>query len=78
MRHCSGRACPETAGRLRRARETRGLTQTEAARAVGVSLETIQNWEAARSEPKASQVRDLARAYDTTPGKLLDPAPVPA
>lgn len=70
-RHRSGKADPETALRLKAAREAKDLTQEQAARALGVCLETYQNWESGFSEPRASQLQILARLLGATPDRLL-------
>jgi len=65
--------CPDLARRLQEARRSSGLTQAQAATAVGVDESTIANWERLRGEPRASQIVTLARTYGTTPQALLDP-----
>ena len=46
--------------RLALAREAAGLTQAQLAIKVGIRLKTLQNWETARSEPRASRLQILA------------------
>ena len=46
---------------IRRLREERGWTQLELAYRLGVTPVTIYNWERGRTEPRASQFRQLAR-----------------
>ena len=49
--------------RTRQLREHFGLTQTELAHAVGVSLRTVQNWEKAGTATKPRQRRDLEELW---------------
>jgi DNA-binding transcriptional regulator YiaG len=49
--------------RTRQLRERFGLTQTELAQALGVSLRTVQNWERASDVGKARQLRDLEELW---------------
>jgi len=48
---------------IRALREERGWTQLELANAIGVTPATVYNWERGKYEPKASQLRALARAF---------------
>ena len=48
---------------IRDLRQARGWTQLELANALGVTPATVFNWERGRYEPKASQLRALARAF---------------
>ncbi|RIK36688.1 MAG: XRE family transcriptional regulator [Chloroflexi bacterium] len=48
---------------IRELRESAGLTQFELAVKVGVTPATVYNWERGRYEPKASQLRTLARVF---------------
>jgi ribosome-binding protein aMBF1 (putative translation factor) len=64
---------PETLGqRLKAARKTAGLTQAEAAEAIGKKQNTISSYETAAKEPSIEVIRKLADVYRTTCGKLLD------
>lgn len=47
------------------ARKAAGLTQEEAARKVGVSLRTVQHWEAGTKEPRWPQLLRCAQVYGT-------------
>lgn len=47
------------------------LSQRQAALAIGVSYTTWQNWELGRSEPRASQIRAIARVLDVDETWLL-------
>lgn len=42
---------------IRAARETRGLTQSELAQLVGVSMRTVGNWERGESVPRTREAR---------------------
>ncbi|MEO0822952.1 MAG: helix-turn-helix transcriptional regulator [Pseudomonadota bacterium] len=46
--------------RLVAARESQGLTQSQLARRLGLRVDTVRNWEADRSEPRANRVQMLA------------------
>lgn len=48
---------------LRAARVNVGLTQPEAAERLGITKETLINWELGRSEPKASQIDKIIELY---------------
>ena len=48
---------------IRDLREQRGETQLHVAVAIGVTPATVFNWERGRHEPKASQLRALARHF---------------
>ncbi len=47
---------------IRQLREAKGWTQLQLANKAGVTPSTIYNWERGRFEPKASQLRAVARA----------------
>lgn len=51
---------------IRQLREARGWTQLQLANEVGVTPSTIYNWESERFEPRASQLRVLARVFDVS------------
>lgn len=59
--HSNGTAL--SAGRTRVLREHFGLTQTEMAHALGVSLRTVQNWERAGVARQPRQLRDLEELW---------------
>ncbi|MGI8484776.1 MAG: helix-turn-helix transcriptional regulator [Thermomicrobiales bacterium] len=48
---------------IRELREAQGWTPMELATVLGVSLATVYNWEADKHEPRATQLRDIARAF---------------
>lgn len=56
---------------LRRARKASGLSQAEVALAIETSKSSIERWETGVSEPRASALAQLARAYGCSPNDLL-------
>jgi len=44
-----------------------GLSQTEAARRIGVTFRTLHRWVKGQSEPKLSQLRQVCRVLGTPP-----------
>ncbi len=46
--------------RLALARDRQGLTQSQLARRLGLRVQTIRNWEADRSEPRANKLQMVA------------------
>jgi transcriptional regulator with XRE-family HTH domain len=61
---------------LRRAREERGWTQSDAASALGFSLEAVQSWERGRRIPRPKQQAKLCEVYQRTLEQLdLGPQP---
>jgi DNA-binding XRE family transcriptional regulator len=48
---------------LKAARVNAGMTQAEAARAVGVKRETILHYETGRTKPKAAIIEKLCKVY---------------
>jgi DNA-binding transcriptional regulator YiaG len=61
-----------SANRTRRSREHFGLTQTELAHALGVSLRTVQNWERAGVSGSARQLRDLEELWTIVKDSVKD------
>jgi DNA-binding transcriptional regulator YiaG len=53
----------DSSPRTRQLREHFGLTQTELAHALGISLRTVQNWERAHAAEKPRQLRDLEELW---------------
>ncbi len=51
---------------IRELRQARGWTQLELANAIGVTPVTVFNWERGKYEPKASQIRALARVFEVS------------
>jgi DNA-binding XRE family transcriptional regulator len=61
---------PQTLGEhLKKRRRELGLLQREAAEMMGVSTDTVVNWETGRTEPVAAQFRPVVAflGYDPTP-----------
>jgi len=48
---------------IRQLREAKGWTQLKLANEVGVTPSTVYNWETGRSEPKVTQLREVARIF---------------
>ncbi|MGF1553576.1 MAG: helix-turn-helix domain-containing protein [Paracoccaceae bacterium] len=46
--------------RLALAREAQGISQAQLARHLGIEIETVAGWEAARAEPRANRLQMLA------------------
>lgn len=73
-RHPAPRIAPlsqDIAARIKARRQTCGLSQDALARALGVTRQTVSNWECARTIPDALSLRDIARALNTTADALL-------
>ncbi len=58
--------------RLRELRNKSGLTQNEIANKLGVSGQTILNWENGIYEPKINQLIQLADLFDVTVDYLIE------
>jgi DNA-binding transcriptional regulator YiaG len=58
-----GNGSPSPGNRTRQLREHFGLTQTELAHALGVSLRTVQNWERSGVARSPRQLRDLEELW---------------
>lgn len=63
--------CITGGGKLRALRRACRLTQQQVATAVGVSLPTIQRWEAGTTAPKYTQAHALAQVLRVPVGELL-------
>ena len=58
--------------KVKQLRKEKGLTQTELAEAVGVTLRTVQNYEGKNLFPKNQDVvNKLCKVLDTTPDYLI-------
>lgn len=64
----SGSGLDKRIGELRKAV---GLTQSQLAERIGVSVRTVCNWETDISTPNAPQLWNLSKALDVDPNKLL-------
>jgi transcriptional regulator with XRE-family HTH domain len=60
------------AGRVKRLRETRGLTQEALAKKAGLSRGYLARLETARQDPRLSVVERLARALRVKASALID------
>lgn len=49
---------------MKAARVNVGLSQAEAAKKVGISLRTLQNWEAGATCPRADKLPAICKAYN--------------
>ena len=56
---------------LKAARTNVGLTQQEAADKIGVTVDTISNWERAKSFPNALQIRRIEEVYRVSYDNLI-------
>lgn len=59
-------------GRLWRAREAIGMSESALAKALGLKKETLRAWESDRSEPRANKLVTLAGLLNVSPTWLLD------
>lgn len=57
--------------KLRTARDALGLSRSEVARKIGVSMQTIYLWETGRSQPLRKYVHALAATLHLPRGELL-------
>lgn len=51
---------------IKQLREAAGMSPVQLAAAVNVSLATVYNWEAGVHEPRASQLRAMARLFNVS------------
>lgn len=56
---------------LKMAREIRGLTQAEAAKLIGVSVDTLGNYERGRSYPDVPVLRKIEKVYGIPYNRLI-------
>ena len=52
------------------ARKDAGLTRDEVCAELGIHYNTLKNWELGATEPKASEIANLARLYGCSVEKL--------
>ena len=57
--------------RLKRTRARAGLTQSAIAQELGVTAQTVRNWEAGRHEPPPEAIKKLADRYEVSEEALL-------
>ncbi|MDO5116573.1 MAG: helix-turn-helix transcriptional regulator [Synergistaceae bacterium] len=64
---------------IRKYREAAKTTQYELATQLGVSVDTIRRYEAKTSEPRASELKKMARLFNCTVDELIgnEPNPTP-
>ncbi|AKI00891.1 putative transcriptional regulator [Hoeflea sp. IMCC20628] len=68
-------------GRITRARDLSSLTLEDTASNIGVTVETLAEWESDRSEPRANKIMTLAGVLGVSPAWLISgtgDAPQPA
>ena len=53
------------------AREKAGMTQTEAAKALGVNQSAVSLWESCKTQPRGAQLPKIAKLYGVTVDELL-------
>lgn len=69
----------ETLGdRLARLRRSSGLSKTDVAARLGVTITSICYWEQGRSRPRLARLDALAALFGTSPAELLTPVGAPA
>ena len=56
---------------LRTARELAGLTQIKAAKSLGISVETLSNYEQGRSYPNIIMLRKIEELYGVSYNQLI-------
>lgn len=56
---------------LKAARINAGYTQREAAERIGVTVDTIGNWERGKSYPDAIQLKDIEAAYNVSYDNII-------
>ena len=56
---------------LKALRKRAGLTAREVANTMGVSFQTVYNWEAGSYLPEAAKLKGLAQLYNCTVDELL-------
>ena len=56
---------------LKAARTNAGYTQREAAEKIGVTVDTVGNWERGKSYPDALQIKRIESAYNITYDNLI-------
>jgi transcriptional regulator with XRE-family HTH domain len=64
----------ETLERLRDARRLAGMSQEEAARALGVTLRTYARWERGESDGWYRALDRIAEVFHCSPSELVEPA----
>lgn len=57
--------------RLKQLRQLKNLSQEELGKRLGVSKQTVSNWEIENVTPSLDMFENIARLFDTTPNYLL-------
>lgn len=64
---------PDTFGeRLKLSRKNAGLTQSELANLIGISIKTVQRWELEQRQPRVEEIKALAKALNVSEQDLLN------
>lgn len=63
-------AKPNVANNLKRLRKARGVTQTELAKKLGVSLATVQNWEMENTDMTGYSLFMLCDYFNVSPNEI--------
>lgn len=71
MKYITTTSPPNKQSRLRVLRQSRGISQSELAAAVGVSTRAVKYWEHGQRTPKATSLLALAHYFDVPPESLL-------
>ncbi len=81
VRYCEHMSSEDFGTRLRRIRETKGMTLRELSRRTGIGLSTLHQWETGKrwagKAPPGDDVQRLAQELDATVDHLLGKADVP-
>ena len=67
----------EVGGRLLRLRESRNMTQEDAAHVVGVAVKTWHNWESGKRSPYESNWRKISEAFEVDVAAIRGKPPAP-
>ena len=66
------------AEKIRQQRRLVNISQDELSKRAGVSLKTIQRWEAAQRSPRMEEIQKLAEVLKVPVAELLSDSPTPA
>lgn len=61
----------EIGSRIRKYREARDISRAELAKALGLTVSCISNWELGQNDPAADHLGDLCRMLQVSPSELL-------
>lgn len=56
---------------LKALRINKNLTQKEASEKLGITKETLSNWENAKSFPNVKQIKNIEKLYDVTYDNII-------